>query len=59
MAAMSDIATSSDATGWFTVRLAARAGSLAAAASALASADIAIDGIVGRSEEHTSELQSH
>ena len=57
MAAMSDIATSSDATGWFTVRLAARAGSLAAAASALASADIAIDGIVGNPETGDGEVQ--
>ena len=54
---MSEIATSGDATGWFTVRLAPRAGSLAAAASALASAGIAIDGIVGNPETGDGEVQ--
>ena len=54
---MSGNTSSGDPTGWFTVRLAARAGSLAAAASALASAGIAIDGIVGNPETGNGEVQ--
>jgi hypothetical protein len=54
---MSGETTSGGATGWFSARLAARPGSLAAAATTLAAAGIAIEGIVGSPEGGDGEVQ--
>ena len=54
---MSSDTASSGATGWFSARLTARPGSLAAAATALAAAGIAIEGIVGSPEGGDGEVQ--
>lgn len=54
---MSNDTANGGATGWFSARLAARPGSLAAAATALADAGIAVEGIVGSPEGGDGEVQ--